>query len=73
MLKKRNDKSNRKKPYIKERHTCQDDIDNENTQEKKNSAWGTRNLIKIISPHLLPIFYRLFCNRRVKATTKQSI
>ena len=32
--------------YINERHTCQDDIDNENTQDKKkNLAWSTHGFI----------------------------
>ena len=47
MSKNKNDKLNFKKTYYKyisKRHTGQDDIDNNNTQEKK-LAWSTHSFI----------------------------
>ena len=51
MSKNKNDKLNLKKTYYKyisKRHTGQDDIDNNNTQEKK-IAWGTHSFINKLS------------------------
>ena len=66
MSKNKNDKLNFKKTYYKyisKRHTGQDDIDNNNTQEKK-LAWSTHSFINKLNEfakfvHFLMLFITL--------------